>query len=276
MLNIIGATSGFDELTILKNAALAMPGASVHLYGKADNRKGRKMGHITLVADSDAQLRNNLRPLLEALPSGDSAAEISKYAPTQPSPGSGHSNLHPLVGVIMGSDSDLPVMLPAARMLDRFNIPYELTIVSAHRTPDRLVEYARSASSRGLRTIIAGAGGAAHLPGMVAAMTALPVIGVPVKGSSLDGVDSLHSIVQMPASDVYLPCEFADELTAVFLFSFSGASLLPLLPSVAAPTLVCWLSVFSELACPICLRLWIIISKVWKQRYCKKFIISNR
>jgi phosphoribosylaminoimidazole carboxylase len=91
-------------------------------------------------------------------------------------------------------------MLPAARILDRFKIPYELTIVSAHRTPDRLVEYARSASSRGLRTIIAGAGGAAHLPGMVAAMTALPVIGVPVKGSSLDGVDSLHSIVQMPVS----------------------------------------------------------------------------
>lgn len=98
----------------------------------------------------------------------------------------------------MGSDSDLPVMLPAARILDRFRIPYELTIVSAHRTPDRLVEYARSASTRGLRTIIAGAGGAAHLPGMVASMTALPVIGVPVKGSTLDGVDSLHSIVQMP------------------------------------------------------------------------------
>lgn len=198
MLNIIGATSYFDELTTLKDAALAVPGASVHLYGKAQNRKGRKMGHITLVADSDAELRNRLRPLLEALPSGDSSTEITKYAPTQPGPGSGHSNSYPLVGVIMGSDSDLPVMLPAARMLDRFNIPYELTIVSAHRTPDRLVEYARSACSRGLRTIIAGAGGAAHLPGMVAAMTALPVIGVPVKGSSLDGVDSLHSIVQMP------------------------------------------------------------------------------
>ncbi|KAI9428418.1 Phosphoribosylaminoimidazole carboxylase pure domain-containing protein [Lactarius indigo] len=98
----------------------------------------------------------------------------------------------------MGSDSDLPVMLPAAHILDRFRVPYELTIVSAHRTPDRLVAYARSAAPRGLRVIVAGAGGAAHLPGMVAAMTALPVIGVPVKGSSLDGVDSLHSIVQMP------------------------------------------------------------------------------
>jgi len=89
-------------------------------------------------------------------------------------------------------------MLPAAHILDRFEIPYELTIVSAHRTLDRLVENARSASGRGLRVIVAGAGGAALLPGMVAAMTALPVIGVPVKGSSLDGVDSLHSIVQMP------------------------------------------------------------------------------
>jgi phosphoribosylaminoimidazole carboxylase len=112
----------------------------------------------------------------------------------------GHSHEQPLVGVIMGSDSDLPVMLPAARILDRFSVPYELTIVSAHRTPDRLVEYARSAAPRGLRVIVAGAGGAAHLPGMVASMTALPVIGVPVKGSSLDGVDSLHSIVQMPVS----------------------------------------------------------------------------
>jgi phosphoribosylaminoimidazole carboxylase len=100
----------------------------------------------------------------------------------------------------MGSDSDLPVMLPAARILDKFNVPYELTIVSAHRTPGRLVTYARAAASRGLRVVIAGAGGAAHLPGMIAAMTPLPVIGVPVKGSTLDGVDSLYSIVQMPVS----------------------------------------------------------------------------
>lgn len=154
------------------------------------------MGHVTVVAPSDAELRSRLRPLLENLPNGSPIEETNLYAPSPPL--KGHSHVHPLVGVIMGSDSDLPVMLPAAKMLDHFKIPYELTIVSAHRTPDRLVEYARSASSRGLRVVIAGAGGAAHLPGMVAAMTALPVIGVPVKGSSLDGVDSLHSIVQMP------------------------------------------------------------------------------
>ncbi|KAL0948889.1 hypothetical protein HGRIS_009005 [Hohenbuehelia grisea] len=197
MLNVIGASSSMTEITSLANTALSVPGASVHLYGKAECRKGRKMGHITVVGQSDAEVRDRLRPLLEALPSG-TPEETALYAPSPPKLGAGFSHPQPLVGVIMGSDSDLPVMLPAARILDDFKIPYELTIVSAHRTPDRLVEYARSAASRGLRTIIAGAGGAAHLPGMVAAMTALPVIGVPVKGSSLDGVDSLHSIVQMP------------------------------------------------------------------------------
>lgn len=103
-----------------------------------------------------------------------------------------------LVGIIMGSDSDLPVMREAADALDRLEVPYELTIVSAHRTPDRLYDYARSAADRGLRVIIAGAGGAAHLPGMAAALTPLPVIGVPVKTSTLQGQDSLLSIVQMP------------------------------------------------------------------------------
>lgn len=98
----------------------------------------------------------------------------------------------------MGSDSDLPVMQEAAKVLKEFGIPFELTIVSAHRTPDRLVSYAKSAASRGLRVIIAGAGGAAHLPGMVASLTALPVIGVPVKSSTAAGIDSLFSIVQMP------------------------------------------------------------------------------
>ena len=104
----------------------------------------------------------------------------------------------PLVGIIMGSDSDLPVMHAAAKMCEEFGIEYEVTVVSAHRTADRLVKYSKSAERRGIRVIIAGAGGAAHLPGMVASMTPLPVIGVPVKGSSLEGMDSLLSIVQMP------------------------------------------------------------------------------
>jgi 5-(carboxyamino)imidazole ribonucleotide mutase len=106
--------------------------------------------------------------------------------------------MQPLVGIIMGSDSDLPIMSEAAKILDEMKIPYELTIVSAHRTPERMYTYAKDAKKRGLKVIIAGAGGAAHLPGMVAALTTVPVIGVPVKSSSLNGVDSLYSIVQMP------------------------------------------------------------------------------
>jgi phosphoribosylaminoimidazole carboxylase len=98
----------------------------------------------------------------------------------------------------MGSDSDLPAMAPAAAVLREFGVAFEVTIVSAHRTPDRLVEYARGARARGLRVIIAGAGGAAHLPGRVAALTPLPVVGVPIPLKHLDGVDSLHSILQMP------------------------------------------------------------------------------
>lgn len=104
-----------------------------------------------------------------------------------------------MVGIIMGSDSDLAVMQPAADILTQFDIPFELTIVSAHRTPLRMVQYAQTAAERGLKVIIAGAGGAAHLPGMVAAITTLPVIGVPVKSSnSIDGWDSILSILQMP------------------------------------------------------------------------------
>lgn len=103
-----------------------------------------------------------------------------------------------LVGIIMGSDSDLPVMSRAAAVLDELKVPYELTVVSAHRTPDRMYKYAQSAVRRGLKVIVAGAGGAAHLPGMVAALTTLPVIGVPVKSKTMSGTDSLFSIVQMP------------------------------------------------------------------------------
>jgi 5-(carboxyamino)imidazole ribonucleotide mutase len=103
------------------------------------------------------------------------------------------------VGVIMGSDSDWPVMEAAAVALDEFDVEYEVSVVSAHRTPQRMLDYASSAEDRGLKVIIAGAGGAAHLPGMVASATALPVIGVPVPLKYLDGLDSLLSVVQMPA-----------------------------------------------------------------------------
>ena len=104
----------------------------------------------------------------------------------------------PVVGIIMGSQSDWPTMKNAADTLDKLGVPFETKIVSAHRTPDRLVDYAKTAQSRGLKVIIAGAGGAAHLPGMAAAMTPLPVLGVPIESKSLKGMDSLLSIVQMP------------------------------------------------------------------------------
>jgi 5-(carboxyamino)imidazole ribonucleotide mutase len=105
----------------------------------------------------------------------------------------------PLVGIIMGSQSDWPAMRRAAAMLDELDVPYEARIVSAHRTPERLYEYARTARERGIKVIIAGAGGAAHLPGMTASLTALPVLGVPMHTTALGGRDSLLSIVQMPA-----------------------------------------------------------------------------
>jgi len=106
---------------------------------------------------------------------------------------------NPIVSIIMGSDSDLPIMKNAAEVLDKLGVLYELTIVSAHRTPERMFSFAKGAADRGIKVIIAGAGGAAHLPGMVASITHIPVIGVPIKTKALDGIDSLYSIVQMPS-----------------------------------------------------------------------------
>lgn len=106
---------------------------------------------------------------------------------------------HPLVGIVMGSDSDLPTMEAAAEVCRQFDVPYEMRVVSAHRTPLEMAEYGRTARERGLRVIVAGAGGAAHLPGMLAAHTPLPVVGVPVPVTALNGLDALLSIVQMPA-----------------------------------------------------------------------------
>ena len=187
MVNVLGAPSGTSEDTLKSsNAALAMPTAVVHWYGKDQCRAGRKMGHINLVGSSQAQVDSWLSELL-----------VHEGIPVSLLPGGGLST-SPLVGVIMGSHSDLPTMNAAVEMLKKFGVSYEVDIVSAHRTPDKLMSYSRSAANRGIRVIIAGAGGAAHLPGMVAAMTPLPVIGVPVKTSTLSGVDSLYSIVQMP------------------------------------------------------------------------------
>ncbi|KAJ2778878.1 phosphoribosylaminoimidazole carboxylase ade2 [Coemansia javaensis] len=208
MINVIGGADGYSSVLDPCLASLDVPGATVHLYGKADAKPARKMGHITVVADSALQLRRRTDLIAGKLANAsDEERERLAYRLLQKptSDGSVSSEeqadvreMAPLVGIIMGSDSDLPTMRPAAQLLEQFGVPFELTIVSAHRTPDRMFEYARSAHRRGLKVIIAGAGGAAHLPGMVAALTPLPVVGVPVRGRCLDGVDSLHSIVQMP------------------------------------------------------------------------------
>lgn len=188
MLNVLGTDEPNGELEYCKRA-LETPGASVYLYGKSTRPK-RKVGHINIVASSMDEAQRRLDYILgksKSLSDGQEAGE--KVAGT---------SKKPLVGVIMGSDSDLPVMAEGCNILKRFGVPFEVTIVSAHRTPHRMSKYAIEAPERGIKAIIAGAGGAAHLPGMVASMTPLPVIGVPVKGSRLDGVDSLYSIVQMP------------------------------------------------------------------------------
>ncbi|ODQ64394.1 putative phosphoribosylaminoimidazole carboxylase [Nadsonia fulvescens var. elongata DSM 6958] len=187
MLNILGGAEADSELEICKRG-LTTPGATVHLYGKT-TRTDRKMGHINIVAGSMKEAESRLARVLGEADKTSTSTDAEKPS---------GCDAQPVVGIIMGSDSDLPVMSAGAAILKQFGVPFEVTIVSAHRTPFRMAKYATEASARGVKAIIAGAGGAAHLPGMVAAMTTLPVIGVPVKGSVLDGVDSLHSIVQMP------------------------------------------------------------------------------
>ncbi|KAL3523704.1 hypothetical protein ACH5RR_016538 [Cinchona calisaya] len=171
---------GFLLATQLIGRAMGIPGASIHWYDKPEMRKQRKMGHITIVGPSIGVVEAQLKTML-----GEERVD-------------GQTAVIPRVGIIMGSDSDLPVMKDAAKVLREFDIATEVRIVSAHRTPELMYSYALSARDRGIQVIIAGAGGAGHLPGMVAALTPLPVIVVPVRASTLDGLDSLLSIVQMP------------------------------------------------------------------------------
>ncbi|KAA8534618.1 hypothetical protein F0562_032123 [Nyssa sinensis] len=183
MYNILGEDEGEPGFLLanqLIGRALRIPGATIHWYDKPEMRKQRKMGHISIVGLSMGIVEARLNLMLRE--------EILD----------GQTAVTPRVGIVMGSDSDLPVMKDAARILNEFGVPNEVRIVSAHRTPEMMFSYALSARERGIQVIIAGAGGAAHLPGMVAALTPLPVIGVPVRASALDGLDSLLSIVQMP------------------------------------------------------------------------------
>ncbi|KAK1581393.1 hypothetical protein Q3G72_005632 [Acer saccharum] len=229
MYNLLGEDEGDHGFYLahqLIGRALGIPGATVHWYDKPEMRKQRKMGHITIVGSSMGIVEERLNSMLKE-DSSDSQSEgfqiMIKVFPSRTledlvpellgirnvvvrslTVQLDHSNtvvlldFAPRVGIIMGSDSDLPVMKEAARILSMFGVSHEVRIVSAHRTPAMMFSYASFAEERGVQIIIAGAGGAAHLPGMVAALTPLPVIGVPVRASALDGIDSLLSIAQMP------------------------------------------------------------------------------
>lgn len=192
MLNILGGRASDPSIQTLVDAALANPRTSVHLYAKGAPSPGRKMGHVTVTASTMTEAESLTQPLIDVFDKmmGSESSAVTTPASTL--------QLGPQVAVIMGSDSDLPTLTAGLKILDQFSIPYTVRITSAHRTPEVMASFVSSAASLGIKVIIAAAGGAAHLPGMSAAYTSLPVIGVPIKGSSLDGVDSLHSIVQMP------------------------------------------------------------------------------
>jgi len=158
----------------------------------------------------------------------------------------------PQIGVIMGSQSDWPTMAHAVQLLDEFGIAHEVQIVSAHRTPDRLVAYAKSAAERGLKAIIAGAGGAAHLPGMVASMTRVPVLGVPVQSAALSGIDSLYSIVQMPGG---IPvATFAIGKAGATNAALFAAALLANEDAALADRLVAWRETQTNSVAPVPVR----------------------
>ena len=192
MANVLGADvspmMGLDER--LHHLMARYPQAKVHLYAKPE-RPRRKIGHVTVLGEDPVPVRRVAMASAPSWPPGAGRTGTRFRAGTE--------NGVSLVGVIMGSDSDWPVMRAAAQALDEFGVAHEVSVVSAHRTPARMLDYARNAAGRGLKVIIAGAGGAAHLPGMVASATVLPVVGVPVPLAHLDGLDSLLSIVQMPA-----------------------------------------------------------------------------
>ncbi|KAG9789437.1 phosphoribosylaminoimidazole carboxylase [Exophiala dermatitidis] len=205
MLNILGGPQPDSHLLVAK-AALDIPGAKIHLYGKGDGRPGRKMGHITILGSSMSECETKIHPLIQMVDAvrahrNDSApasaasivATAADLQKTNPPP-----TPRPVIAVVMGSDTDLATLRPGLTILDTMDIPYEVHITSAHRTPQYMLDFGRAAAPRGIKAIIAAAGGAAHLPGMMASETPVPVIGVPVKASSLDGLDSLLSIVQMP------------------------------------------------------------------------------
>jgi phosphoribosylaminoimidazole carboxylase len=190
MLNILGGKTP-DSHEQVARKALESQNASIHLYGKGEARPGRKMGHITITAPSLAQAQREMQPLVDFV-------DAQKGKTVTP-----HSTVEeqPLVAVIVGSDSDLPVVQAGVEILTKLQIPFTTRVTSAHRTPDWLREFSKGAEDQGLKVIIGAAGGAAHLPGMCASWTQLPVIGLPVKPTIGDGWDSLVSMTNMPRGE---------------------------------------------------------------------------
>lgn len=226
MVNLLGGARADSHLQAAY-LAKTVPVARVHLYGKEDARPGRKMGHVTIQASSAVELEERIKPLVDFInkmrAEGATASVSAPIAPRIDArtdsiagskstasdldirnlpPGENDSET-PLVAITMGSDSDRSVLADGIHLLQQLQIPHFVTITSAHRTPKRMTIFAEEAASKGLKVIIAAAGGAAHLPGMIAASTELPVIGVPVKGRALDGVDSVLSILQMPVRPTF-------------------------------------------------------------------------
>ncbi|KAF4122615.1 phosphoribosylaminoimidazole carboxylase [Geosmithia morbida] len=215
MLNILGGAvpESHDDLVRLSRTGYidAETDVHLHLYGKA-SKPGRKIGHITFTSSND-RLEESIAPFVAEVdrmrqerldssaaqmrPTATPAAAAAAAADPS-SPSTSRDRDAPLVMVTMGSDSDLPVLSAGLDILEKFGVPYDCTITSAHRTPGRMAELAHGAAARGIKVLIAAAGGAAHLPGMLASETTVPVIGVPIKATHLDGKDSLLSIVQMP------------------------------------------------------------------------------
>jgi len=224
MLNILGGPQPDSHLLVAK-AALKIPGAKIHLYGKGAGRPGRKMGHITILGRSMSECEIKIHPLVQIVdalrahrsdtsPTSSSAihATASDLQKQNPPP-----KPSPIIAVVMGSDTDLATLRPGLTLLDEMDIPYEVTITSAHRTPQYMLDFGKAAAGRGLKAIIAAAGGAAHLPGMMASVTSVPVIGCPVKASSLDGLDSLLSIVQMPRGVPVATVSIGNSINAALL-----------------------------------------------------------
>ncbi|KAL8943313.1 MAG: hypothetical protein Q9216_001156 [Gyalolechia sp. 2 TL-2023] len=206
MLNILGGSEPTSHQTLVDKADVTRR-ARVHLYGKGGARPGRKMGHVTLVTSSMSKAVTLMEPLISLADLIRAERLNTQSKPTLQKGGETNtsrlqneptSSKTPLVAVTMGSKSDSSVLAPGIKLLGQLEIPFNVTITSAHRTPDKMREFAKSAADDGIKVIIAAAGGAAHLPGMIAAHTWLPVVGVPVRGKVLDGIDSLLSQNQMP------------------------------------------------------------------------------